>query len=54
MVLDPGILPDEAKALPDAIRTCISSGILVYYSFAAAANVINLVLNHADKHPKRP
>jgi acyl-CoA synthetase (NDP forming) len=49
MVLEPSILPNEAEAILAAIRGCISSGLPVYYSFAAAANAINLVLNHAEK-----
>lgn len=53
MVLEPSIMPKEAEAILAAIRSCISSGLPVYYSFAAAANAINLVLNHAEKHPKR-
>ena len=52
MVLEPSVLPNEAAAILDAIRACISSGIPVYYSFAAAANAINLVLGHAEKRPK--
>jgi len=48
MVLEPSILPKEAEALLVAIRGCISSGLPVYYSFAAAANAISLVLNHAE------
>jgi acyl-CoA synthetase (NDP forming) len=53
MVLEPSILPNEAEAILAAIRGCISSGIPVYYSFAAAANAINLVLNHAERLPRR-
>ena len=49
MVLEPSILPQEAEAILAAIRECISSGLPVYYSFAAAANAINLVLSHAEK-----
>jgi acyl-CoA synthetase (NDP forming) len=49
MVLEPSILPKEAEAILTAIRGCISAGLPVYYSFAAAANAINLVLNHAEK-----
>jgi len=52
MVLEPSIMPEEAEAILAAIRSCISSGLPVYYSFAAAANAINLVLNHTEKHPK--
>ena len=53
MVLEPSILPNEAEAILAAIRGCISSGLPVYYSFAAAANAINLVLNHAERLPRR-
>jgi acyl-CoA synthetase (NDP forming) len=53
MVLEPSIIPKEAEAILVAIRGCISSGLPVYYSFAAAANAINLVLNHSEKHSKR-
>jgi len=53
MVLEPSILPNEAEAILVAIRGCISSGLPVYYSFAAAANAINLVLNHAEKCSSR-
>jgi acyl-CoA synthetase (NDP forming) len=49
MVLEPSILPKEAEVILAAIRGCISSGLPVYYSFAAAANAINLVLNNAEK-----
>jgi acyl-CoA synthetase (NDP forming) len=51
MVLEPSILPKEAEVILAAIRGCISSGLPVYYSFAAAANAINLVLNHAERLP---
>jgi acetyltransferase len=53
IVLEPSILPKEAEAILAAIHSCISSGIPVYYSFAAAANAINLVLNNAEKHHKK-
>jgi acyl-CoA synthetase (NDP forming) len=53
MVLEPSIMPKEAEAILAAIRSCISSGLPVYYSFAAAANAINLVLNHTEKQPKK-
>jgi acyl-CoA synthetase (NDP forming) len=52
MVLEPSILPQEAEAILAAIRGCISSGLPVYYSFATAANAINLVLNHTEKQSK--
>jgi len=54
MVLEPSILPNEADAILTAIRGSISRGLPVYYSFAAAANAINLVLNNAEKHHRKP
>lgn len=53
MVLEPSILPNEAEAILAAIRGCISAGLPVYYSFAAAANAINLVLDHAEKQSEK-
>ncbi len=53
MVIEPSIIPQEAEAILAAIRNSILSRLPVYYSFAAAANAINLVLNHAEKQSKR-
>jgi acyl-CoA synthetase (NDP forming) len=53
MVLEPSIMPREAEAILAAIRSAISSGLPVYYSFAAAANAINLVLDHAERRSRR-
>jgi acyl-CoA synthetase (NDP forming) len=53
MVLEASIVPKEAEAIFAAIRTCVSSRLPVYYSFAAAANAINLVLTHAEKLSQR-
>jgi hypothetical protein len=50
MVIEPSIIPQEAEAILAAIRNSILSGLPVYYSFATAANAINLVLNHAESH----
>jgi hypothetical protein len=52
MVLEPSLLPKEAEAIFAAIRECIASGLPVYYSFAAAANAINLVLAHAESRSR--
>ncbi len=51
MVLEPSLLPQEAEAILTAINECVSSGLPVYYSFAAAANAINLVLSNAQTRP---
>ena len=48
MVLEPSIVPQEAEAIMTGIRGCVASGLPVYFSFAAAANAINLVLTHAE------
>jgi acetyltransferase len=53
MVIEPSIMPEEAGAILAAIRSAISSGLPVYYSFAAAANAINLVSNHAEKQSEK-
>jgi acyl-CoA synthetase (NDP forming) len=53
MVLEPSIMPEEAEAILAAIRSAISSGLPVYYSFATAANAINLVLNHTERQSKK-
>jgi acyl-CoA synthetase (NDP forming) len=53
MVIEPSIVPEEADAILAAIRNSISSGLPVYYSFATAANAINLVLDHAEKQSKK-
>jgi acyl-CoA synthetase (NDP forming) len=53
MVLEPSIMPEEAEAILAAIRGAIASELPVYYSFATAANAINLVLTHAEKHSKK-
>ena len=49
MVLEPSIMPEEAAAILAAIRGAIASELPVYYSFATAANAINLVLNHTER-----
>jgi len=49
MVIEPSIIPEEAEAIMAAICNSILSGLPVYYSFATAANAINLVLNHSEK-----
>jgi acyl-CoA synthetase (NDP forming) len=53
MVIEPSVMPEEAEAILAAIRGAIASDLPVYYSFAAAANAINLVLNQAERHSNR-
>ena len=49
MVLEPSILPEEAKANFALLRECVSARLPVYYSFASAANAINLILTHNER-----
>jgi acyl-CoA synthetase (NDP forming) len=53
MVIEPSIMPQEAEAILSAIRSSVSSGLPVYFSFASAATAINLVLSHAETLSKR-
>jgi len=53
MVIEPSIVPEEAEVILAAIRNSISSGLPVYFSFATAANAINLVLNHTEKQTRK-
>ncbi|MDH4068095.1 MAG: hypothetical protein OEU97_04075, partial [Dehalococcoidia bacterium] len=52
MVLELSVMPEEAEAILAAIRGAVASELPVYYSFASAANAINLVLNHTEKRSK--
>jgi acyl-CoA synthetase (NDP forming) len=54
MVIEPSVMPEEGEAILTAIRGAVSSGLPVYYSFAAAASAINLVLSHAETQSKEP
>jgi len=49
MVLEPSILPEEAKVNFALLRECVSARLPVYYSFASAANAINLILTHNER-----
>jgi acyl-CoA synthetase (NDP forming) len=53
MVIEPSVMPTEAEAILAAIRGAIASELPVYYSFAAAANAINLVLSQAERQSSR-
>jgi acyl-CoA synthetase (NDP forming) len=53
MVIEPSVMPEEAEAILAAIRGAIASELPVYYSFAAAANAINLVLNQAERRSSK-
>ncbi len=51
MVLEPSILPEEAKEILPLIQKCVSFGVPVYYSFAGAASAISLVLSYNENRP---
>jgi acyl-CoA synthetase (NDP forming) len=53
MVIEPSLMPEEAEAILAAIHSSIASGLPVYYSFATAANAINLVLTHTERQSKK-
>lgn len=48
IVLEPSVLPEEAEVIFASLQECVSSRLPVYYSFASAANAINLVLNYSE------
>ncbi len=48
IVLQPSILPEETMGDFALLQECVSSRLPVYYSFASAANAINLVLSHSE------
>jgi len=46
VVLEPSILPEESEGIYALLQKYVSSGMPVYYSFASAANAIDLVLSY--------
>lgn len=48
IVLEPSVVPEEARGIFDSLKTCVSSRLPVYYSFDSAANAINLVLSYSE------
>jgi len=50
MVLEPSIVPEEAKVFIHILRKYVSLGLPVYYSYASAASAISLVLNHDERY----
>jgi len=53
VVIEPSMLPEEARLLFTYIQGCVSSRLPVYYSFVSAANAINLVLSYNEHRPGR-
>jgi len=52
IVLEPSILPEESEAIFTILQKYVSSGLPVYYSFASAANAIDLVLGYYENRTK--
>jgi len=48
IVLEPSILPPESEGIYNAIQDCAAAQLPVYYSFASAANAINLVMSNNE------
>ena len=53
MVIEPSVVPEEAEQIFPSIQKAVSSGLPVYYSFASAANAINLVLSYYENRASR-
>ncbi|MDY7019598.1 MAG: CoA-binding protein [Chloroflexota bacterium] len=48
-VIEPGILPEEAKESFIAIQKLVSLGLPVYYSFTSAANALSVYLSYQER-----
>jgi acyl-CoA synthetase (NDP forming) len=48
VVLEPSILPEESRGIFTLLQKYVSSELPVYYSFASAANAIDLVLSYYE------
>lgn len=53
VVLEPSLVPEEASEILSGIEKCAAAHLPVYYSFASAANAINLVLNYYESQKSR-
>ena len=54
LVLESGISPEQAKQLFVLTQKCVALGLPVYYSYATAANAINLVLSYNERRSGKP
>jgi len=48
VVLEPAITPEETETFFASLQQCVSAQLPVYYSFASAANAIDLVLSYDE------
>jgi hypothetical protein len=53
VVLEPSLVPEEASEILSGIERCAAAHLPIYYSFASAANAINLVLNYYESRKSR-
>jgi acyl-CoA synthetase (NDP forming) len=51
VVVQPDISPKEIQKHYSFLQKCVSSDLPIYFSFASAANAINLVLSHNERRP---
>jgi acyl-CoA synthetase (NDP forming) len=49
IVVQTEISPEQVKKVYSFLQKCVSSELPIYYSFASAANAINLVLSHNER-----
>jgi acetyltransferase len=49
IVVQTDISPEQVKKVYSFVKKCVSSELPIYYSFASAANAINLVLSHNER-----
>jgi hypothetical protein len=54
LVLEAGILPEEAKEVFSFIQELVSLKLPVYFSFSGGADALNLVLNYYESLDKKP
>ena len=52
IVIERTTMPEETKMVSSFVQICSSLGLPVYYSFAAAADAISLVLEYNEKYIK--
>jgi hypothetical protein len=49
IVVQIDISPEQVEKVYSFVQKCVSSSLPIYYSFASAANAINLLLTHNEK-----
>jgi len=54
IVLQTNISPEQVKKAYSIVEKCVSSELPIYYSFASAANAINLLLSHNERRLGKP